>query len=156
METFKSAMEILSNAAIVIVSVCGIVAGLIVWFKYALKTFKYLKETAEHGRLFMSRADKLMTEVVPDVLEGFSAKGIVDKRTVKAWRDTITTPYYRASSLRQLSELGQNLLDECGIKTFVDENISVLKAELQSRRITDPYRIEDEAFGILRERLVDK
>lgn len=151
-------IQVISGVIGIIVGVGAIIGVFIAWRKRLTERLGLFTKTAtmlsEHLEFFTRTATTLnsfLTKVMPSMLEGFEKKELVPKGTLREWASLTTENRFSVSSLRQLNEKGQKLLEESGMKKIIEDNVDNLLSRLEEEEVESPREVEMKSFYILKE-----
>lgn len=162
---WKGTVDLVKDVAVAIVFVGSIVGFFIFKGWRCFKTARSVRKMADSVNNFIEKdypsmrkefdsmtfiVNAFMTGVVPDILQGFENKELVKSGTFADWTKTIGTAFVQAKSPRELTEEGESLLEQSGLKSIIDEKIDEFIEALENKDPQSPLDVEDEALYLLK------
>lgn len=135
----RTSIELFSQIIICLVGIGGIAAF---FLKGKFKTLQAIRAMANTVNTFMEK-------VIPDLLQGFEAKGFVPKGTLADWAKTIGSGAFPTHSPKKLSKHGKKLLEQSGMLKIVDDHLEAFIKELEDKKLKSPLDIERGCFYLL-------
>ena len=167
-ETF---LQIARDFGLVVISIVGTLTviasmvGCVLWVLRLRKVRNEVQDAARQGidfidraepfLEFIARADAFLKFVIPDLLSGFQKRELIDDKCLANWARILSSDLHGQQSLRQLNELGQEIIHKSGIKEFIDSHLGELTEELWKHRLPVVEEIEVAAFVALEKFIKD-
>lgn len=129
-------LGIIAITLTLIIFICAFFRG---WFK----TIQFLHKGSKILIAFMDK-------VLPSILEGMEKKKIIESGTLKKWTEIIASDYALARSPKDLSEAGNRLLEESGVRKIVDDHLNQFIENLEKLNLKSAYDVEQKSFYILK------
>jgi len=142
--TYATFLDILRGIGFTVGTIASIIAIILAWkaWRHGGKWLTPIRNLAITGNAFAKK-------VLPGVLEKFEEKEIAPKGTLKSWTEIVSDEFFRSRSTKRLSELGEKILWNSGIKKIIDDHYDLLVVEMEKHDPTNAIDVEEAAFYIL-------
>ncbi len=130
-----------------------IIIGLISFIRMSFKVCRFIDEINPHMnsfRLAAYRANSFMAKILPNILEKFSAKDLVDNSAKWVWAGVVGSDLYFRKSPKYLNENGKQLLSDSGIMKAVDISLDEFIQNLEEQELSTLGEIEEASFMLLK------
>lgn len=104
-------------------------------------------------RLMAYRINEFMAKVAPDVVDKLVEKDVVSKRAAHRWYASISADMAQTASPRELSDLGQKVLGDSGVRDAIDDSLDNLLDQMEELNLDNLADIEQVAYDFLKDKL---